>query len=104
MKKSTDPNSGYNHNYLDINDSVYFAYCPNCQLNGDFLQDINEIMKNCIDFCEFPHKCYVQNKGGSIVWKTMLDLQDHARYECPQFGCDICYLSQFQHMTRAQLF
>ena len=25
-------------------------------------------------------------------------------YDCPKFGCDICYDEKFQHMTRSQLF
>ena len=49
-------------------------------------------------------KCYLQQKSGSVIWKTMLDLQEHAMYECPKFGCDICYQEEYQHMTRAQLF
>lgn len=69
------------------------------------MQDINKVLRNCIDFCEFPHKCWLGNKnGGQIIWKTMNELQEHALYECPKFGCDICYKEEYQHMTRAQLF
>lgn len=32
--------------------------CPNCQARGDFLQEVNKVLKNCIDFCEFPHRCW----------------------------------------------
>ena len=35
--------------------------CTNCQARGDFLQEVNKVLKNCIDFCEFPHRC---GKGG----------------------------------------
>jgi hypothetical protein len=69
---------------------------------NNFITDINKVLKNCIDFCEFPHKCYLENrKNGGIIWKTLLDLQEHAIYDCPKFGCDICYQEEFQHMTRA---
>jgi len=34
----------------------------------------------------------------------MKELQEHAIYDCPKFGCDICYHENFQHMTRNQLF
>jgi hypothetical protein len=65
---------------------------------------VNRVLANCIDFCEFPHKCYKDDRNGMIIWKTMRELQEHAMYECPKFGCDICYQEEFQHMTRAQLF
>ena len=77
--------------------------CPNCQERGDFMQPINKVLRNCIDFCEFPHKCWKDGRE-IIIWKTMTDLQYHSMYECPKFGCDICYQEEFQHMTRAQLF
>ena len=48
--------------------------CPNCQEGGDFLTHVNKVLRNCIDFCEFPHKCYKGNKNGEIIWKTMKDL------------------------------
>ena len=35
-----------------------YVCCPNCQESGDFLQQINKVLKNMIDFCEFPHKCW----------------------------------------------
>ena len=81
--------------------------CPNCGEQGDFLQRVNKVLQNCIDFCEFPHRCFKnlkQNKNGEIIWKTMKELQEHAMYDCPKFGCDICYHEDFQHMTRAELF
>lgn len=31
--------------------------CPNCQQKGDFLKDVNMVVKNCMEFCEFPHRC-----------------------------------------------
>ena len=77
--------------------------CPNCNTQGDFLQDVNILLKNCVDFCEFPHRCYDQNGDTDIVWKTMNELQDHAQYECRKFGCDICHIEEFQHMTRKDL-
>jgi hypothetical protein len=53
----------------------YDVCCPNCQERGHFLQDINKVLKNCIDFCEFPHKCYLENrKKGGIIWKTLMEL------------------------------
>jgi len=36
----------------------YDVCCPNCQARGDFMQEVNKVLKNCIDFCEFPHKCH----------------------------------------------
>ena len=65
--------------------------CPNCQARGDFLQEVNKVLKNCIDFCEFPHRCYLNDGRGEIIWKTLGELQAHAQYSCPKFGCDICY-------------
>ena len=83
--------------------------CPNCQQKGDFLRDINSILKNCIEFCEFPHKCTKQSEDGQkkeevIIWKTLGELQKHAQYNCPKFGCDICYKDEFQNLTRTQLY
>jgi len=83
----------------------YDICCPNCQARGDFLQEVNKVLKNCIDFCEFPHKCWKgPREGYVIIWKTLGELQEHAMYDCPKFGCDICYQEQYQHLTRAQLF
>lgn len=78
----------------------YEMQCPNCKAVGNFLWDVNNILQNCIDFCEFPHKCYKNSKYGELVWKTMKELQEHAIVDCPKFGCDICYHEDFQHMTR----
>lgn len=79
--------------------------CPNCQERGDFMQPINKVLRNCIDFCEFPHKCWDDcGRKEKVIWKTMAELQEHAMYECPRFGCDICYHEDYQHLTRAQLF
>lgn len=72
----------------------YDVCCPNCQERGDFLQPINKVLKNCIDFCEFPHKCWKDGRE-IIIWKTMIELQKHAIDECPKFGCDICYHEDF---------
>lgn len=72
----------------------YDVCCPHCQERGDFLQPINKVLRNCIDFCEFPHKCWKDGRD-IIIWKTMLELQEHAIYECPKFGCDICYAEEF---------
>jgi len=46
--------------------------CPNCQARGDFLQEVNKVVRNCIDFCEFPHRC--PNPGGQLIWKTLGEL------------------------------
>lgn len=36
------------------------AYCcPNCNEGGDFIVEVNKVVRNCIDFCEFPHKCWL---------------------------------------------
>lgn len=78
--------------------------CPNCQARGDFMQEVNKVVKNCIDFCEFPHRCHSNNGHGEIIWKTLNELQAHAQFNCPKFGCDICYREEYQHMTRAQLY
>jgi hypothetical protein len=48
--------------------------CPNCQERGDFLQEVNKVLKNCIDFCEFPHRCYLNDGRGEIIWKTLGEL------------------------------
>lgn len=64
--------------------------CPSCKVKGDFLQEVNPIVRNCVDYCEFPHKC---NRNTHTVWKAVRDLQKHAQYdECLKYGCDICYL------------
>lgn len=68
------------------------------------MQEVNKVLKNCIDFCEFPHRCYNNDGTSDIIWKTLGELQAHAQFSCPKFGCDICYKPEFQHMTRAQLF
>ncbi len=49
--------------------------CPNCKAPGNFLWEVNNILRNCIDFCEFPHKCYKNNKNCEFMWKTMRELQ-----------------------------
>jgi hypothetical protein len=79
------------------------AKCPGCKVRGDFLQPINPLMKNCIDFCEFPHKCY-KDRDCEVLWKTHSELSDHTIYDCPKFGCDICFDERFQHMSRHELF
>jgi len=33
----------------------YDNCCPSCQARGDFLQNINKVLQNCVDFCEYPH-------------------------------------------------
>ena len=71
----------------------YDYCCPNCQARGDFLQEVNKVVRNCIDFCEFPHKC--PGSGGKIIWATLGELQAHAQFTCPKFGCDICYRPEF---------
>ena len=77
--------------------------CTNCKVKGDFLVEVNPIVRNCVDFCEFPHKCD-KSPNGEIHWKSVRELQKHAQYdECPKYGCDICYLPEFQHLTRSQL-
>lgn len=48
--------------------------CPNCQAKGDFLQEVNKVLKNCIDFCEFPHRCHLNDGRGEIIWKTLGEL------------------------------
>ena len=48
--------------------------CPNCGTKGDFLQEVNKLLKNCIDFCEFPHKCIDSNGQPFIMWKTLVEL------------------------------
>lgn len=68
------------------------------------MQEVNKVVKNCIDFCEFPHRCHSSNNHGEIIWKTLNELQAHAQFNCPKFGCDICYREEYQHMTRAQLY
>lgn len=52
----------------------YDVCCPNCQERGDFMQEINKVVRNCVDFCEFPHRCYKNSKRGEIIWKTMNEL------------------------------
>jgi hypothetical protein len=69
--------------------------CPNCGERGDFLQEVNKVLREIIDFCEFPHICYVDGKNPQVIWKTLLELQEHAIYDCPKFGCDICYGEEF---------
>lgn len=65
------------------------------------MQDVNKVLRNCIDFCEFPHRCPSSDGQGSIIWKTLGELQAHAQYHCPKFDCNLCGA---QHMTRAQLY
>jgi len=52
----------------------YDVCCPNCQERGDFMQEVNKVVRNCVDFCEFPHRCYMNSKRGEIIWKTMNEL------------------------------
>ena len=52
--------------------------CPNCQTRGDFLQPVNKVLQNCIDFCEFPHKCPSIDGKSELIWKTLGELQAHA--------------------------
>ena len=73
----------------------YDVCCPNCQERGDFMQEVNKVLRNCIDFCEFPHRCFKNSKHGDIIWKTLKELQEHAMFDCPKFGCDICYHEDF---------
>lgn len=51
--------------------------CPNCNASGDFLIEINPVVRNCIDFCEFPHKC-IKTPKGEVKWMTIRELQKHA--------------------------
>lgn len=48
--------------------------CPNCQAPGNFLHNVNKVLTNCINFCEFPHRCFKGNRNGEIIWKTMNEL------------------------------
>ena len=69
--------------------------CTHCKCKGDFLVEVNPIVRNCVDFCEFPHKCN-KASNGEVLWKSVRELQKHAQYdECPKYGCDICYLGEF---------
>jgi hypothetical protein len=52
--------------------------CPHCQEKGDFLREVNKVLKNCIDFCEFPHRCPSLQGNNEIIWKTLSELQAHA--------------------------
>ena len=75
--------------------------CPNCNANGDFLIEVNPVVRNCIDFCEFPHKC-IKTPKGEVKWLTIRELQKHAQNdECPKYGCEICQLPEFMYMTRS---
>lgn len=65
---------------------------------------MNKVLQNCIDFCEFPHRCPSLDGKNEIMWKTLGELQAHAQFHCPKFGCDICYRDEYQHMTRANLY
>ena len=70
--------------------------CPVCDAKGDFLEPLNNIVTNCVDICEFPHRCWNPEDGSSfIMWKTLNDLQMHAEFHCPKFGCDICLREEF---------
>ena len=69
--------------------------CPHCQAKGDFLQEVNKVLQNCIDFCEFPHACRKTDGQREIIWATLSELQTHACFYCPKFGCDICYRDEF---------
>lgn len=39
----------------------------------NFLEPVNKVLQNCIDFCEFPHRCYINGKS-EIIWKTLGEL------------------------------
>lgn len=78
--------------------------CPNCGTRGDFFTEVNPIVRNVVEFCEFPHRCKRGCPGTELVWKTINELQQHVQMdECPKFGCDICYMQEYQHLTRGQL-
>jgi len=60
-------------------DGDYDICCPNCNARGDFMQEVNKVLRNCIDFCEFPHRCWNQQTGNyEIIWKTLGELQAHS--------------------------
>ena len=76
--------------------------CPNCNASGEFLIEVNPVVRNCIDFCEFPHKCF-KGPGGEIKWMTVRELQKHSMYdECTKYRCEICNLPEHQSLTRSQ--
>ena len=35
-----------------------------------------EIVRNCVEFCEFPHKCK-KAPDGQVIWMTIRELQNH---------------------------
>lgn len=88
-------------NRLPLAGGTEMMSCPNCKCKGDFLTEVNPIVRNTVDFCEFPHRC---NKYSEVQWKTVGELQSHVyNDECTKYGCDICYLPEYQAMTRGQL-
>lgn len=89
-------------NFYRQNNNNNEFQCPHCKAKGDdLLQEVNPVVRNMVDFCEFPHKCD-KTPNGEVRWMTVTALQKHSQYdECPKYGCDICYLQEFQHMTRA---
>ena len=48
--------------------------CPNCKCKGDCLTEVNPIVRNCVDFCEFPHRCPSLKGDNEIIWKTLSEL------------------------------
>lgn len=65
--------------------------------------EVNPIVRNCIDFCEFPHKCN-KSPQGEVKWMTVRELQKHSQYdECTKYACEICRLPEFQNLTRTEL-
>jgi hypothetical protein len=76
-KNSVGGSKGMKSRENAINEIItpdYDVCCPNCQARGDFLQEVNKVLKNCIDFCEFPHRCYLNDGRGEIIWKTLGEL------------------------------
>ena len=66
--------------------------CPNCNAKGDIFIEVNPVVRNVVEFCEFPHRCRRGDPESEVNWMTINELQQHVQFDhCPKFGCDICY-------------
>ena len=48
--------------------------CPNCNAKGDIFVEVNPIVRNVVEFCEFPHRCKRGVVDSEVRWMTINEL------------------------------
>lgn len=48
--------------------------CPNCNAKGDIFIEVNPLVRNVVEFCEFPHRCKKGCVDSELSWKTINEL------------------------------